>query len=139
MDFTVPVGSISQGTQDIAISSSADISGVVQIQNVPITTAKGQVIPLSELATVSESQMSDSGVSRTNGQEDITVAVTKKKSHGTVDTTRSVERLLDRLQAENDTVKISVTYNASEAIISALSSVAETLVLGVVQIGRAHV
>lgn len=132
MDFTVPVGSISQGTQDIAISSSADISGVVQIQNVPITTAKGQVIPLSELATVSESQMSDSGVSRTNGQEDITVAVTKKKSHGTVDTTRSVERLLDRLQAENDTVKISVTYNASEAIISALSSVAETLVLGVV-------
>lgn len=132
MDFTVPVGSISQGTQDIAISSSADISGVVQIQNVPITTAKGQVIPLSELATVSESQMSDSGVSRTNGQEDITVAVTKKKSYGTVDTTRSVERLLDRLQAENDTVKISVTYNASEAIISALSSVAETLVLGVV-------
>lgn len=132
MDFTVPVGSISQGTQDIAISSSADISGVVQIQNVPITTAKGQVIPLSELATVSESQMSDSGVSRTNGQEDITVAVTKKKSYGTVDTTRSVERLLDRLQAENDTVKISVTYNASEAIISALSSVAKTLVLGVI-------
>ncbi len=132
MDFTVPVGSISQGTQDISIASSADISGVVQIQNVPITTARGQVIPLSEIATVSESQMSDSGVSRTNGQEDITVAVTKKKSYGTVDTTRSVERLLDRLQADNDTVKISITYNASDAIISSLSSVAETLVLGVI-------
>lgn len=132
MDFTVPVGSISQGTQDISIASSADISGVVQIQNVPITTARGQVIPLSEIATVSESQMSDSGVSRTNGQEDITVAVTKKKSYGTVDTTRSVERLLDRLQADNDTVKISITYNASDAIISSLSSVAKTLVLGVI-------
>jgi len=132
MDFTVPVGSVSQGTQDISISSSADISGVVQIQNVPVTTAKGQVIPLSEIATVSESQMSDSGVSRTNGQEDITVAVTKKKSYGTVDMTRSVEKLLDRLQAENDTVEISVTYNASDAIISSLSSVAKTLVLGVI-------
>ncbi len=132
MDFTVPVGSISQGTQDISISSSADISGVVQIQNVPVTTAKGQVIPLSEIATVSESQMSGSGISRTNGQEDITVAVTKKKSYGTVDVTRSVERLLDRLQAENDTVEISVTYNASDAIISSLSSVAKTLVLGVI-------
>lgn len=132
MDFTVPVGSVSQGTQDISISSSADISGVVQIQNVPITTARGQVIPLSEIATVSESQMSDSGISRTNGQEDITVAITKKKSYGTVDTTRSVEKLLDRLQAENDTVKISVTYNASDAIISSLSSVAETMVLGVI-------
>lgn len=132
MDFTVPVGSVSQGTQDIAISSAADISGVVQIQNIPITTARGQVIPLSELATVTESQVEDSGVSRTNGQEDITVAITKKKSYGTVDVTRSVERLLDRLQASNDTVKIDVIYNASEAIISSLSSVGETLVLGVI-------
>lgn len=132
MDFTVPVGSVSQGTQDISISSAADISGVVQIQNIPITTARGQVIPLSELAAVTESQIEDSGVSRTNGQEDITVAITKKKSYGTVDVTRSVERLLDRLQAANDTVKIDVIYNASEAIISSLSSVGETLVLGVV-------
>lgn len=132
MDFTVPVGSVSQGTQDISISSSADLSGVVQIQNVPITTARGQVVPLSELATVKESESEDSGISRTNGQEDITVAVTKKKSYGTVDVTRSVEKMLDRLQASNDTVVIDVTYNASEAIISSLSSVAETLVLGVI-------
>lgn len=132
MDFTVPVGSVSQGTQDIAISSAADISGVVQIQNIPITTARGQVIPLSELATVTESQVQDSGVSRTNGQEDINVAITKKKSYGTVDVTRSVERLLERLQASNDTVKIDVVYNASDSIISSLTSVGETLVLGVI-------
>lgn len=132
MDFTVPVGSVSQGTQDIAISSAADISGVVQIQNIPITTARGQVIPLSELATVTESQIEDSGVSRTNGQEDITVAITKKKSYGTVDVTRSVVKLLDRLQAANDTVKIDVIYNASDSIISSLSSVAETMILGVI-------
>ena len=128
----MPVGSVSQGTQDIAISSAADISGVVQIQNIPITTARGQVIPLSELATVTESQVQDSGVSRTNGQEDITVAITKKKSYGTVDVTRSVERLLERLQASNDTVKIDVVYNASDSIISSLTSVGETLVLGVI-------
>ncbi len=132
MDFTVPVGSVSQGTQDIAISSAADISGVVQIQNIPITTARGQVIPLSELATVTESQMQDSGVSRTNGQEDITIAIKKKKSYGTVDVTRSVERLLERLQADNDTVKIDVIYNASDAIISSLSSVGKTMALGVI-------
>lgn len=132
MDFTVPVGSVSQGTQDISISSSADISGVVQIQNVPITTAKGQVIPLSELATVSETQKTDDGFSRTNGQEDITIAVKKKKSYGTVDVTRSVQKVLDRLQDSNDTVEISVTYNASDAIISSLSSVGKTLALGVV-------
>ncbi len=132
MDFTVPTGSVSQGTQDIAVSSATDISGVVQIQNVPITTARGQVIPLSELAEVSESKMDASSISRSSGQDDISIAVTKKKSYGTVDVTRDVERMLDQLQAGNDTVSIDVIYNASDSIISSLSSVAKTLVLGVI-------
>lgn len=132
MDFTVPAGSVSQGSQDIAVSSSADIFGVVQIQNIPIATARGQLIPLSEIATVSESQREASGISRTNGQEDINIAISKKKSYGTVDVTRDVEAVLDRLQADNDTVVIDVIYNASDVIISSLSSVASTLVLGIV-------
>ncbi|MEZ3506636.1 MAG: efflux RND transporter permease subunit [Lachnospiraceae bacterium] len=132
MDFTVPAGSVSQGTQDISVSSSADIFGVVQIQNIPIATARGQIIPLAEIATVSESQREASGISRTNGQEDINIAISKKKSYGTVDVTRAVEKVLERLQAANDTVVIDVIYNASDVIISSLSSVASTLVLGVV-------
>ena len=132
MDFTVPVGSVSQGSQDIAVSSSTDISGVVQIQNIPIVTARGQVIPLSELATVNESKRQASSISRSNGEDDISIAITKKKSYGTVDVTRAVVRSLDRLQEGNDTVEISVIYNASDSIISSLSSVAKTLVLGVV-------
>ena len=121
MNFTVPVGSVSQGSQDIAISSSTDISGVVQIQNIPIVTARGQVIPLSELATVSESKRQASSISRSNGGDDISIAITKKKSSGTVDVTRAVEKSLERLQAGNDTVVIDVIYNASDSIISSLS------------------
>ena len=132
MDFTVPVGRVSQGSQDIAVSSSTDISGVVQIQNIPIVTARGQVVPLSELATVSESKRQASSISRSNGEDDISIAITKKKSYGTVDVTRAVVRTLEQLQEGNDTVVIEVIYNASDSIISSLSSVAKTLVLGVV-------
>ncbi|MDE6318109.1 MAG: efflux RND transporter permease subunit, partial [Lachnospiraceae bacterium] len=131
MDFTVPVGAVSQGSQDIAVSSSADISGVVQIQNIPIATARGQVIPLSELANVSESQRDASSISRYNAQENVTVAITKKKSYGTVDVTRAVDRMLARLQADNDVVEIKTIYNASDMIISSLTSVGSTLALGV--------
>ena len=132
MDFTVPAGHVSQGTQDIAVSSSTDISGVVQIQNIPITTAKGQVVPLSELATVSESQKAADSISRYNGEDDITIAIKKKKSYGTVDVTRSVDKKLAELQAGNDTVVIDTIYNASDMIISSLSSVASTMALGVI-------
>ena len=131
MDFTVPVGSVSQGSQDIAVSSSADISGVVQIQNIPITTARGQVIPLSELAQVGESQQEASSLSRYNGQDNVSIAITKKKSYGTVDVTRDVDRMLELLQADNEVVVIDTIYNASDMIISSLSSVGSTLALGV--------
>lgn len=132
MDFTVPAGHVSQGTQDIAVSSSTDISGVVQIQNIPITTARGQVIPLSELATVSESQKDADSISRYNGEDNVTIAIKKKKSYGTVDVTKSVDKVLERLQEDNDTVVIETIYNASDMIISSLSSVGSTLVLGVI-------
>lgn len=132
MDFTVPAGHVSQGTQDIAVSSSTDISGVVQIQNIPITTARGQTIPLSELATVSESQKEADSISRYNGEENVTIAIKKKKSYGTVDVTKSVDKILERLQEDNDTVVIETIYNASDMIISSLSSVGSTLVLGVI-------
>lgn len=131
MDFTVPAGHVSQGTQDIAVSSSTNISGVVQIQNIPITTARGQVIPLSELATVSESQMEADSISRYNSEENVTIAIKKKKSYGTVDVTKSVDKVLESLQEDNDTVVIETIYNASDMIISSLSSVGSTLVLGV--------
>lgn len=132
MDFTVPAGHVSQGSQDIAVSSSTDLSGVVQIQNIPITTARGQVVPLSELATVSESQKEADSISRYNSEENVTIAIKKKKSYGTVDVTRSVDKVLERLQEDNDTVVIETIYNASDMIISSLSSVGSTLVLGVI-------
>ncbi len=131
MDFTIPAGNVSQGSQDIAVSSSTDLSGVVQIQNIPITTSMGQIITLSEVADVSESQMEADSISRYNGEENVSIAITKKKSYGTVDVTSSVEDLLESLQEDNDTVVIETVYNASDMIISSLSAVGSTLVLGV--------
>lgn len=132
LDFTVPAGSVSQGTQDIAVSSSSDISGVVQIQNIPVATAKGTTIPLSEIATVSESQKDSDSISRYNGQDNITVGITKKHSAGTVNVTGDVEKKLEQLQAKNPSVTLEVIFNATDQIMSSLSSVGSTLIGGVI-------
>lgn len=132
LDFTIPAGSVSQGTQDVTVSSSADISGIVQIQNIPVVTAKGSVIPLSDIAAVSESQRAATSISRYNGAENITIGVAKNQSYGTVNVARDVEKVVDRLQAANSAVDLQITYNASDMILSSLGSVAQTLVIGVV-------
>ncbi len=132
LDFTVPAGSVSQGSQDIAVTSSADLNGVVQIQNIPIATAKGVTIPLSEIATVSESQKDADSISRYNGNDNISIGLTKKKSSGTVEMTRDVEKVLKRMQADNDSVQIDVIFNATDEIMGSLSSVGKTLISGVI-------
>lgn len=132
LDFTVPAGSVVQGSQDIAVSSSADLSGVVQIQNIPITTAKGSVIPLSEIAKVSQSEKEADGISRYNGNSNISIGIKKKQSFGTVNVTRDVEKVVEKLQRSNESVELKIVYNASDQILSSLSSVASTLVIGIV-------
>lgn len=132
LDFMVPAGSVSQGSQDIAVSSSADLSGVVQIQNIPITTAKGLTIPLSEIAEVSESRKDSDSISRYNGQDNISVSISKKHSAGTVNVTRAVEKRLEQLQAKNPSVELGVIFNAADQIMSSLSSVGNTLIVGVI-------
>lgn len=132
MDFTLPVGSFSHGTQDIAANSSADIDGVIQLKNIPIMTAKGKTIALSEIANVSECLTKQDSLSRYNGSDNINIAISKKRTYGTVDVTDEVQERVARLQEENNSVNIEVIYNASDTIRLALSVVAGTLVLGVI-------
>lgn len=132
LDFTIPAGSVSQGSQDITVSSSADINGLIQIQNIPVVTAKGAVIPLSDIAAVSESQKAVSSISRYNGYDNITIGVSKNQSYGTVNVARDVEKVINRLQAANSAVDLEITYNASDMILTSLSSVGQTLIIGVV-------
>lgn len=132
LDFMVPVGSVSQGSQDVPVSSSADLTGLVQIQNIPITTAKGSIVPLSEIASVSQSQMDADSISRYSGQDNVSVSISKKQSAGTIEVARDVKHAMERLQAGNDTVSLSVVYDASDMIISSLSSVGSTMVSAVI-------
>ena len=54
-DFTVPIGSVDQGAQSISTSASSKPANLMDLQNVPIITARGTTIALSDIATVSMS------------------------------------------------------------------------------------
>ena len=103
----------------------------MDLQNVPIITARGTTIALSDIATVSMSARANSSISRYNGQDSISIGIAKVQSEGTVDVSNHVKSLVERVAAKNSAIQISVAYDAADSIKSSLSSVAETLVLGV--------
>jgi len=131
-DFTIPVGTVEQGRQDISTSASSKPETLMDLQNVPIITNRGQVIRLSDVATVSMATEDNSSISRYNGTESISVGIAKAQSAGTVDVSNEVKAVVEKAAAKNPAIQIDIAYDAAESIISSLSSVAETLVLGVV-------
>lgn len=130
-DFTIPIGSVEQGAQGISASASSKPANLIDLQNIPILTGRGATITLSDIATVSMSSKPNSSISRFNGQDSISVGIAKVQSEGTVDVSNHVKALVNRVAAKNSAIQISVAYDAADSIKSSLSSVAETLVLGV--------
>ena len=131
-DFTIPVGTVEQGRQDISTSASSKPETLMDLQNVPIITNRGQVIRLSDVATVSMATEDNSSISRYNGTESISVGIAKAQSAGTVDVSNEVKAVVEKAAAKNPAIQIDIAYDAAESILSSLASVAETLVLGVV-------
>lgn len=131
-DFTIPIGSVEQGTQSISASASSKPETVMDLQNVPIITGRGVTIRLSDIATVSMASKSNDSISRFSGQDSISVGIAKVQSAGTVDVSNQVKKLVEKASLLNPAIQISVAYDAADSIKSSLSSVGETLVLGVV-------
>ncbi len=131
-DFTIPIGSVMQGTQDVSSSASSKPETLIELQNIPLVTNRGTTIKLSDIATVSMAAQDYESISRFNGNDSISIGIAKTQSAGTVDVSRQVKDVIEKAAAKNPAIQISVAYDAADSIISSLSSVGQTLVLGVI-------
>lgn len=132
VDFSYPAGSVTQGSQDISITTSMEYNTVQKLKEVPIMTGTGSVITLQDIATVSMASKDADSISRYNGMNNVSISIQNKSSFGTVNVCNSVEKALEQIRTDNPAVEFIVTYNASDSIIDSLMSVFETLLLGVV-------
>lgn len=132
VDFSYPAGSVTHGSQDISIITSMEYNTVQKLKEVPIITGTGAVIMLQDIADISMSAKEAETISRYNGLDNVSIAIQNKSSFGVVNVCNAVEKELTQIKADSPAVHFAVTYNASEAIVSSLTSVFETLLLGVV-------
>lgn len=130
-DFNVPAGSVQAGTQDIGVVASSNLTSLRGLQDVPLITATGSQITLGDVAQVSMNTKSTDSLSRYNGDESIILAVTKNQSAGSVTAANKVVNLIEGFQAKNPDMSFQMIYNAGEYIVNALSTIGETLLIGV--------
>ncbi|MDO4334007.1 MAG: efflux RND transporter permease subunit [Eubacteriales bacterium] len=132
VDFTVPAGSVKQGSQDVSVSTSMEYNNVQKLMQVPIITSTGGVVTLSDIADVSQTKEAADTVSKSNGQENISISIQKKQSASVVQVTDKVQAVMEEFSAKNQNVSLIMQYNSADSITASLWSVAKTLVSGVI-------
>ncbi|MBR2784189.1 MAG: efflux RND transporter permease subunit [Firmicutes bacterium] len=132
MDFTVPAGSVTQGSRDSSVSLSGDITSAAAVRDIPLITGTGALITLGDVAEVVMSTKEASSISRYNGNDCVLVDITKRQSASTVNTAREIFRALDKLSAQNEAIEYVTIYDGADIVMQALRQVGNTLLLGVV-------
>ena len=84
-DFEIPLGSVTMGTQDIALGSEGNLTVDAQMRQFPIQTPSGQLIRLGDIAQFLRLDKKDAdSISRYNGRESVLLSVTKQDSAAAV-------------------------------------------------------
>ncbi len=131
-NYTIPAGTADYGGQNLNVSSTTEYKTPAEIATIPITTATGNVIHLSDIANVHYAVSDASSYSRYNGAENVSIGITKIQSSSAVTLSSKVTKVIDRLNAENPDITITSVYDSSETIIDSLVSIAQTLIVGIV-------
>lgn len=129
-NFNMPVGTATQGKQSMNVSISAEYNTTEQLLSIPITTGKGAVIHLSDVASVKQSYKKGTSLSRYNSLDNVTLNITKRQSAGDVAVANSVKKVLDKVKAEDNGANFTIIYDSSKDVKDSLSAVFNTLLLG---------
>ena len=131
-DFSIPAGSVDRGDQQLSLRGGVTYSSTEMLKSIPITLPSGQVIRLSDVADVHEATEEQSSISRYNGAEIVSMTVTKRQSASTLDVTKAVSKTMEKINARNMGVQLSVINDSSEQIVSSIRTVATTLVSAII-------
>ncbi|MGN0466233.1 MAG: efflux RND transporter permease subunit [Lachnospiraceae bacterium] len=131
-NFSIPIGEVTHGSQDISVNSSQDYDSIRMLNTIPITTRAGNVIHIKDVADIHIAKKTATSISRYNNKDNLSIAISKRQSSTDVAVANDVEKVIKKLNKENDIAQLLIIDTASEMILSSLKSVGSSLILGMV-------
>jgi len=131
VNFTTPGGSAGHGDQRIDVSTEVKYDTVEELKKVPVSVGD-RTIYLEDIAQVNYADQDPDSLSRYNGADNISIAITKNQDDSAVTLSDNVSDTIQRLQQEYPDIQFEITYDSSSTIKESIWSVAETLILGII-------
>ena len=131
-NLSYPSGSAESGNLDLSVSTLTQHNTLDELLEMPITVSGNKIIYLEDIAVVSYAEEQKGGVSRYNGEETISISLTKQQSSTAMDLSKQVQKIIKSLQNDDDDLTITVARDEADSIQDSLKDVAETMVMAVV-------
>ena len=130
-DFDIPIGSVSQGKQRLDVSSSASRDTLQEIKEIPLRGAEGGLLRLEDIADVSWAVKEAESISHFNGEENVTIRITKSTRASALELSEAVTELVEKYERQSGEVAFEIFNDGGDEINSAVKTLGITLILGV--------
>ena len=131
VNYSIPAGSVSYGNQTLNMETEVRYEDIERLKKVPIATSKGQTIHLEDICDIGYGISDRTGLSRYNGNDDISIGLKRKQSSTSVTLSRQVKSILEEFSKEYPTVNIKIVNDSADEILDTLKSVIKTMGQGI--------
>ena len=131
-NLSYPSGSAESGNLDLSVSTLTEHDTLDDLLKMPITVSGNKIVYLEDIAVVSYADEQKGGVSRYNGEETISLSLTKQQSSTAMDLSKQVKQVIKNLEADDENLTITIARDEADSILDSLKDVAETMVMAVV-------
>ncbi len=131
-ELSYPSGSAVAGNLELSVTTSIESDTLDDLKRIPITTSRGKLIYLEDIAQIYEAKEERGGISRYNGQETISLSISKQQSSTAMDVSKAVQKTIAALEADDEDLEITIARDTADSILSSLKDVAETMVIAVI-------
>ena len=90
-NLSYPAGDIQVGSQELSVSTRMDYDTVELLKEITLTTPDGSTVYLEDVANVYTTYEDSDSIARYNGEDTISLSITKQQSSSTVDLSESVK------------------------------------------------
>ena len=124
-----PGGEITEGDRTLTVQTGAKITSVEAIAALPLV---GSTLTVADVATVVQEQAPITSFSRVDGEDAISIAITKLPSANTVEVSEGVLAALDEASAAMPDATFTVVFDQAPFITSSIETLAVEGLLGLV-------
>lgn len=130
-NLSYPSGDAVSGNLELSVTTMSENDTLDELLQVPIITSSGKIVYLEDIARVYYTEEQRGGISRYNGQETISLSITKQQDSTATALSEEVSSVVASLESEDEDLSIQIVRDEADSILKSLQDVAVTMILAV--------